>query len=194
MKGCVIRIQCVWVPDVWCSLSFTARHIMSFMASVWAGLWDWLIREGSLELCLDGSLLLSRSQFCKVLSVPCFLWPMMTTSWLAWNIRFLYYPLWSLYIHTVINSLWMILVEAGHLFCFWDPGCYSCITNVPFCRNRWDLYVNFFSDNANSLEDRLGSSCRGATETNLTRNHEVVGLNPGLAQWVKDLVLSWAVV
>ena len=25
---------------------------------------------------------------------------------------------------------------------------------------------------------------------NLTRNHEVVGLIPGLAQWVKDLVLS----
>ena len=25
--------------------------------------------------------------------------------------------------------------------------------------------------------------------TNLTRNHEVVGLVPGLAQWVKDRVL-----
>ena len=25
--------------------------------------------------------------------------------------------------------------------------------------------------------------------TNLTRNHKVVGSNPGLAQWVKDLVL-----
>ena len=28
-------------------------------------------------------------------------------------------------------------------------------------------------------------------ETNLTRHHEVVGLIPGLAQWVKDLALLW---
>ena len=27
--------------------------------------------------------------------------------------------------------------------------------------------------------------------TNLTRNHEVTGWIPGLAQWVKDLVLLW---
>ena len=33
------------------------------------------------------------------------------------------------------------------------------------------------------------SSHRGSVETNQTRNHEVVGLIPGLAQWVKDLAL-----
>ena len=27
--------------------------------------------------------------------------------------------------------------------------------------------------------------------TNLTRNHEVEGLIPGLAQWVEDLALLW---
>ena len=33
------------------------------------------------------------------------------------------------------------------------------------------------------------SSHLGAGETNPTRNHEVVGLIPGPAQWVKDLAL-----
>ena len=35
----------------------------------------------------------------------------------------------------------------------------------------------------------VGSSHPGAVETNPTRNHEVKGLIPGLAQWVKDPVL-----
>ena len=32
-------------------------------------------------------------------------------------------------------------------------------------------------------------SCHCEVETNLTRNHEVVGLIPSLIQWVKDLAL-----
>ena len=39
---------------------------------------------------------------------------------------------------------------------------------------------------------RFWSSCCGAEEMNLTSNHEVAGSIPGLAQWVKDLVLPCA--
>ena len=45
-------------------------------------------------------------------------------------------------------------------------------------------HLNFFSQ----------SSCRGAVETNSTRNHDVAGLIPGLTLWVKDLALPLAVV
>ena len=40
----------------------------------------------------------------------------------------------------------------------------------------------------------LGMSCHGAAETNSTRNREVAGSTPGLAQWVEALALPWVVV
>ena len=41
---------------------------------------------------------------------------------------------------------------------------------------------------------KVGSSHRGAAEMNPIRNHDAASLIPGLAQWVKDLVLLSAVV
>ena len=43
--------------------------------------------------------------------------------------------------------------------------------------------------NKGDYKNAMRSSHCGSVETNPTRNHEVVGLIPGLAQWVKDLVL-----
>ena len=44
-------------------------------------------------------------------------------------------------------------------------------------------------DDAMLIKIDCRSSRRGAAETDLTRNHEVAGWIPGLAEWVKDLVL-----
>ena len=45
------------------------------------------------------------------------------------------------------------------------------------------------SDNIEKREHR--SSCCDTVETNPTRNHRVVGLIPGLAQWVNNPALLW---
>ena len=42
------------------------------------------------------------------------------------------------------------------------------------------------------IKETLEFPYHGTKEMNLTRNHEIVGLIPGLAQWVKDLGNPWA--
>ena len=54
------------------------------------------------------------------------------------------------------------------------------------------LPMTFFTELEQLIQNlyRWSSHC-GTAEMNLTRNHEVVGSIPGLAQWVKDLALLW---
>ena len=46
-----------------------------------------------------------------------------------------------------------------------------------------------FEQRLNKDLGKTWSSCLGAVETNMTKNHEVAGSIPGLDQWVKDLAL-----
>uniref|UniRef100_A0A5G2QSC1 Uncharacterized protein n=2 Tax=Sus scrofa TaxID=9823 RepID=A0A5G2QSC1_PIG len=85
------------------------------------------------------------------------------------------------------------------LHCWWE-----CKLVQPLWKSEWRFLrkrnielpyylaiplLGIYPDENAIRKDTCQSSHSGAVETNLTRNHEVAGSIPGLAQWVKDPVL-----
>ena len=61
--------------------------------------------------------------------------------------------------------------------------------NKPMGSNQTDKLLHSKGNHTKIKKTTYRSSHQGAAEMNSTRNHEVVGSIPGLAQWVKDLAL-----
>ena len=70
----------------------------------------------------------------------------------------------------------------------------TCFLLHGVCFGFAFLVSPLVSNSVMVIKNHSWSSCRGAGERNLTRNHEVAGSMPGLAQWVEDPALLRAVV
>ena len=79
-------------------------------------------------------------------------------------------------------------MELQSQFCE-SPKCYELDWFCHMYSMNLGVTIISLSNRIFTLKYKSGVSRHGTAEINPTRNHEVVGLIPGLAQWVKDLVL-----
>ena len=83
---------------------------------------------------------------------------------------------------------WRDVAHALFLRCLWLPE----TENLQISSNEEDrsLYPGGWDNSTEAEQISLEESPHcGAVEMNPSRNHEVVGLIPGLIQWFKDLAL-----
>ena len=78
---------------------------------------------------------------------------------------------------------------------FIEKDTYTCMFITPFIAALFTIAKTWKQPKCPSTDEGTKkmwyrSSCCGAAEMNSTNIHEVVGLIPGLAQWVKDSVLQ----
>ena len=74
-----------------------------------------------------------------------------------------------------------------------DSRLKNCILCAEYLLDIMNLFTHL-AERRTLNQENQGSSCCSSAITKPTSIPEDVGLVPGLAQWIKDPVLSWAVV
>ena len=100
---------------------------------------------------------------------------------LPWNVSLM------LHVSTQVCPSQRFLTCSCNSFPLDYPSCIRVYWQCQLVLWSWRSHIRLLDTALRVLNP--GSCHRGSAETNPTRNHEAVGLTPGLPPWVKDLAL-----